>query len=217
MPDSGPASSGDRPGWSGYYRATADRPPRRTVSTALAALSRRPARRPGPAVDRAVDLGCGGGRDTAALLDAGCAVLAIDRAEEAGAALRARFPAAWQDGRLTFRRADFSDGGLDLPAACLVNAGFCLPSCPPERFGDLWSAIAAAVVPGGLFAGHLYGPNDSWARRGDRLTIHDRGAAEALLADWDLLLFEEEETDSVTPRGESKHWHIFHIVARKPA
>ena len=26
---------------------------------------------------------------------------------------------------------------------------------------------------------------------------------------------EEEEDDSVTPRGTPKHWHIFHIVARK--
>ncbi len=213
MPDSGPAAAKAPSGWAGYYRTTADRPPRRTVLTALAEL-RRP---PGPVPAQAVDLGCGGGRDTAALLDAGCAVLAIDRAAEAGAALRARFPAAWQEGRLTFRRADFSSGGLDLPAACLVNAGFCLPSCPPDRFGGLWSAIAEAVVPGGFFAGHLYGPNDSWARRGDRLTIHDRGTVEALLKDWEPLLFEEEETDSVTPRGEAKHWHIFHIVAGKPA
>jgi hypothetical protein len=26
----------------------------------------------------------------------------------------------------------------------------------------------------------------------------------------------EEEDDTVTPRGKAKHWHIFHIVARKP-
>jgi hypothetical protein len=28
-------------------------------------------------------------------------------------------------------------------------------------------------------------------------------------------MFEEEEADSTTPRGKPKHWHIFHIVARK--
>jgi len=28
-------------------------------------------------------------------------------------------------------------------------------------------------------------------------------------------MFEEEEHDGFTPRGKLKHWHIFHIVARK--
>ena len=214
MPDSGPAASGDRSGWSGYYQRTADRPPRRTTLTALAALSRR---LPGPASAPAVDLGCGGGRDTAALLDAGCTVLALDRAPEAASALQSRFPAAWDNGQLTFRRADFARDRLDLPAACLVNASFCLPACPPDRFESLWSRIARAVVPAGLFAGHFFGPNDSWARRGDGLTIHGRNDIGSLLCGWKPLLIEEEETDSITPRGEAKHWHIFHIVAGKPA
>lgn len=216
MPDSAPAASGGHAGWAGYYRQTADRPPRRTTLTALAALSDR-AGRPGPVSAPAVDLGCGAGRDTAAMLDAGCTVLALDRAPEAESALQSRFPAAWSGGRLTFRRADFAGDRLDLPAACLVNASFCLPACPPDRFGALWSRIARAVAPGGLFAGHLYGPNDNWAARGDGLTIHSRNGIDALLADWEPLLIEEEETDSVTPRGEAKHWHIFHIVAGKPA
>jgi hypothetical protein len=28
-------------------------------------------------------------------------------------------------------------------------------------------------------------------------------------------MLDEEETDAVTPRGQTKHWHIFHVVARK--
>ncbi len=213
MPASGRAAAETRPDWPGYYAATADRPPRRTTLTALAA------RRGGPdsASALAVDLGCGGGRDTVALLEAGLTVLALDRAPEAGTALQARFPAAWDRGQLTFRRADLSAADLGLPPSGLVNASFCLPLCPPDRFDGLWVQIARAVVPGGLFAGHLFGPNDSWARRGDGLTIHGRSDVDALLADWKPLLIEEEESDAVTPRGEAKHWHIFHIVARKRA
>ena len=30
-----------------------------------------------------------------------------------------------------------------------------------------------------------------------------------------LSVIEEEEEDSVTPRGTAKHWHIFHVVAKK--
>ncbi len=213
MPDSGPAAHEADSGWSGYYEITAGRPPRRTTLTALAELPVAS----GPLPAHAVDLGCGGGRDTAPLLEAGCTVLALDRAIEAGTVLQDRFPAAWDCGQLTFRRADFARDGLDLPSTCLVNASFCLPACPPDRFGGLWSQIARTIVPGGLFAGHLFGPNDSWAQRGNSLSFHDRGDVDALVAGWEPLLVEEEETDSVTPRGEAKHWHIFHIVARKPA
>ena len=46
--------------------------------------------------------------------------------------------------------------------------------------------------------------------------MHGRDAACALLAGWTVEMFEEEETDAVTPRGEAKHWHIFHVVARTP-
>jgi len=208
-----PAKDPLSPGWAPYYETTAHRPPRQTTLTALAALPKHTTK----GVARAIDLGAGGGRDTAPMLDAGLTVLAIDAAAEAGVALEQRFPEAWRDGRLAFRVADFAHDALDLPPATLINASFCLPMCPPDRFDDLWATIDAALARGGLFAGHLYGPNDSWARRGDGLTIHTREKAEALFAGWTLLLFEEEESDSVTPKGTPKHWHVFHIVARKPA
>ena len=48
------------------------------------------------------------------------------------------------------------------------------------------------------------------------ITFFTRQEAEALLASLDVEMFEEEEDDSFTPRGTQKHWHIFHIVARKP-
>ena len=48
-----------------------------------------------------------------------------------------------------------------------------------------------------------------------------RGAAATVvlgpgMADLVVEHFREEEDDSVTPRGTPKHWHIYHIVARKP-
>ena len=48
------------------------------------------------------------------------------------------------------------------------------------------------------------------------MTFVSREEALALLAGLDVEMFDEEEADGVTPRGNAKHWHIFHIVARKP-
>ena len=47
------------------------------------------------------------------------------------------------------------------------------------------------------------------------LTFHTRAEVDTLLADWEVELLGEEEDDSVTPRGTEKHWHIWHIVARR--
>ena len=89
-----------------------------------------------------------------------------------------------------------------------------LPLCLPEQFPALWRRILVSLKPGGRFSGQLYGDRDSWAGR-PGLTHLDRSAAERLLRDLRVELFEEEETDSVTPRGKPKHWHIFHIVAQR--
>jgi len=47
------------------------------------------------------------------------------------------------------------------------------------------------------------------------MTFHNRTEVESLLAGFEVERLDEEEDDSVTPRGEAKHWHIFHIVARR--
>ena len=72
-----------------------------------------------------------------------------------------------------------------------------------------------SLRPGGRFAGQLFGERDSWAVRAG-MTFHSREQAEARLAGFEVELFDEEEDDSTTVRGEAKHWHIFHVVVRKP-
>jgi hypothetical protein len=113
---------------------------------------------------------------------------------------------------LTTCVARFEDAAW--PEADLVNASFTLPLCPPERFPALWRKIGDSLVPGGRFAGQLYGDRDSWAGN-PGMTHFGRAAALDLLAGFEVEMFEEEESDAVTPRGEPKHWHIFHVVARR--
>jgi len=189
--------------WTEYYERTAGRPPRRTL---LAALQRF-----GPGAGRrAVDLGCGDGRDTVALLAAGWRVLAIDAEPAAIERLSARDlpPGA----ALETRCARFEDaewGEVDL-----VNASFALPLVPPERFPALWAKISSSLAPGARFSGQLFGERDGW--RGEKaITFLSRAEAEPLFAGFAVELFEEEETDAATPYGKRKHWHLFHIVARK--
>jgi len=193
--------------WDCYYRHTAGRPPRATLLSALAAL--------GPGARRiAVDLGCGDGRDAIELLRRGWVVFGVDSAEAAVAGLagRADLPPG---AALATCLGRLEDTAWPRPVA-LVNASFSLPMAGPEQLAGTWDRIRASLVPGGVFAGQLFGDRDSFAGR-KGLACVTEAQARRMLAGWELLHFEEEEADSTTPFGKRKHWHLFHVVARLPA
>ncbi len=189
--------------WRAYYDGVAGRPPRPTLIEALDRFGSNPG--------RAVDLGCGDGRDTIELLRRGWLVTAIDAEPEALARLVARADLP-PDGVLSTRCTRFEEAVW--PIGDLVNASFVLPLCPPAMFPALWTKIADSLRPGGRFAGQFYGPRDGWADDA-AMTIVTEAQARGLLDAYAIERFTEEETDSVTPRGKPKHWHIFHVVARK--
>jgi len=192
---------GDR--WSQYYDVMAGTPPRDTL---LAVLERF------DASGFAIDLGCGEGRDTVELLRRGWQVLAIDGTEEAIARLLQREDLPYPE-RLTTQVARFDQ--VQLPPADLINASYSLPFCFPVDFPALWQQIETTLKPGGRFAGQLFGDRDSWAAISTH-THHTRAQVEALLQNFEVELLDEEEKDAVTALNEAKHWHLFHIIARKP-
>lgn len=195
--------------WAAYYRKTGLRPPRETLLFALDRFDEE--LRPG---DRrfAIDLGCGNGRDTIELLRRGWQVYAVDAEASAieGLTTRSDLPPGV---RIEGVVARFED--VELPAADLVNSSFALPLVPPQVFPDLWDRILVAVRSGGRISCQLYGDRDSWVGR-PGITFFTREGVDALLEPLDIEYFREEEDDSTTPRGTPKHWHIFHIVARRP-
>lgn len=184
-----------------YLDATKGRPPRDTL---LMALDR--ATEPG----FAVDLGCGDGRDTVEMLRRGWRVLAIDSEPEAIARLEARGDLENRE-NLTTLCAKMEDAKW--PEADLVNSSFALPFVPPERFPLLWQRVIESIRVGGRFAGQFFGPNDDWAGTG--ITVVTRGALDAFFAAFEFERLDEENADGTTGPSPRKHWHIFHVVARK--
>lgn len=197
----------DSEGWAAYYVKTGSRPPRPTLLFALDRFDR-----VSSDGDRlAVDLGSGGGRDVIEMLRRGWRVIAIDAEAEAAAALRARddLPAG-----AVLETCVSSFEGAAWPECDLVNSSFALPLCAPDAFEAVWEKITNSLKEGGRFSGQLYGTRDSWAGR-TGMTFHTHAEVEALLSGFEVEFLDEEEDDSVTPRGEAKHWHVFHIVARR--
>lgn len=193
-------------GWAAYYAKLKDRPPRHTATFAA-----RRFKEPG----YAVDLGCGAGRDALPLLAQAWRVLAIDKEPDAIAALLAVTPPSLRE-KLETCNAQFEDAEWDGPD--LIISSFALPLTPKPAFPALWAKIWTSLKPGGRFAGQIYGERDTWAREGgpDGLIAFSRAECLNLLDGQRIEVFEEEEHPGLTPRGRSKHWHIFHIVAQKP-
>jgi len=182
----------------GRYFAVAGDDPRQTLLEALARFA---------APGLAVDLGAGTGRDTAELLRRGWRVVAIDH--EAEAVERLRTLGAGPE--LEVLQARFEEA--DWPPCELVNASFALPFCPPEAFPALWEKIITSIRPGGRFCGQLFGDHDDWA--GSGVVVQTRDELGALLAPFDVEFLDEFDGDGSTAVGTRKHWHVYHLVARK--
>lgn len=194
--------------WPAYFACMLGKPARETLVKALELFERE---RLAESARVAADLGCGEGRDTLELLARGWTVHAQDGHPEAIGLLLPRVKPE-QRARLTTEVADFTRARW--PDCTLLNASFCLPFCPPAEFPGLWSRIVASVRPGGRFAGQLFGDRDTWASLPDR-THHRRGRLDALFEQFNLELLQEDEKDDTDCHGNPKHWHVFHIVARK--
>lgn len=192
--------------WPGYFRTMLGKPPRETLVRALEIFDRQPA--PGRL---AVDLGCGEGRDTLELLRRGWRVVALDGHPMAIELLMSRVPPD-QKPLLEARVEPFERSTW--PRCQLFNCSYALPFCEPSGFAGLWSRVTASIEPGGLFAGQLFGERDAWAILPDR-THHRRSELDGLFEGFLIEQLIEEERDDVTVEGEPKHWHIFHVVARK--
>ena len=88
-----------------------------------------------------------------------------------------------------------------------------MPFCSPDLFPAVWDRIVGSLVPGGRFAGQLFGVRDEWARTG--IIVHTRAEVEALLEAFEVERLQEFEGESTTAIGKLKQWHLFHVVARK--
>lgn len=192
--------------WSDYYKAVTNRPPRETLLTALTNFEGENTTTTGTSID----LGCGSGRDTVELLRRGWKVIAIDAQEEAFERLKNYC------GSVTLLETRISRfENIDLPSGVdLINASFSLPFCEPQSFPQLWNKIFSSLISGGRFCGQLFGDRDSWA--GDsKMNFHTLSDINLLLKDFAVELLKEVDHPGRTALGDEKHWHIFHIVARK--
>ncbi len=159
----------------------------------------------------AVDLGCGGGADTRSLLVRGWRVVAVDAEPHARMALLEHTPDVYRD-HLEIRIGTFEE--VDLPPADLVYAQFSLPFAG-DRLGPSVRNALAAVVPGGAFVGQFIAAEDDWASD-PNVAVVDRPWITETFAPFSTLEIDERKHHGPGGAdGATKHWHFFHVRARR--
>lgn len=159
----------------------------------------------------AIDLGCGAGRDTIALLKYNWNVLAIDK-EDTEAIINEQLSKEEQR-RFKFLKSVF--GEMNLPKANLIVANFSLPFSKKEYFNLIWNKINNSLLKGGYFVGNFFGRKDSWIKHKKHLIFLSENEVKDLFTDFELIQFNEIEKDAKIASGEEKHWHIYDVIAKK--
>jgi trans-aconitate methyltransferase len=196
--------------WNEYNAHQWGRAPRASL---LHALEAAPDAGPGPSARVAIDVGCGEGVEVTALLEQGWTVHAVDGEAAALARLADRTAAEHTD-RLHLHPLQYADVDR-LPAADLIHSSYALPYCPPEHFDRVWSAVRGALRPGGVLACQLFGPHDDAFGEPD-VTFHSEDAVRRLVDGLEVVRWVEEDGEGPSFTG-PRHWHVFHVVARRPA
>jgi SAM-dependent methyltransferase len=193
---------------SNYYKKVRGNPPRPTTVFGL----ERAASQGILAADVAIDLGCGEGRDLAAMLKHPWTVWAYDIQPEAVELVQSRFPGE-NHSRLHVERGDLAT--LKLPMNHFVNASFSLPFVAQSEFFATWASIESSLKPGGHFAGQLFGEREEGWDYLEKFSRVEKNRLPELFANFDILHLDEIDGPGVDASGHKKYWHVFNIVARK--
>lgn len=186
--------------WSGYYDATRAKPPRPLLVKALGYVAEK---------GKALDLGAGALNDTRYLLDQGFEVVAVDKSPQVQDEAK-----SISSDKLHVQISSFEDFIFPENTFDLVSAMFALPFTLPENFNKVFFSLIQSLKKGGVFCGQFFGTRDGWASE-PKMTFHSEEQVKTLLNGLEILYFNEEEKDGKTARGDAKHWHVFHVIARK--
>ena len=186
-----------------YYEKTKNALPHENVEEFLKIENKR---------GKAIDIGCGAGRDTVFLIKNNWNVLAIDR-EDTKEIISGKLNAE-ELKRFRFIKQDFEN--IKLEENDLVVANFSIPFCNRNDFNELWNKIVGSISEEGYFVGNFFGLNDSWVNIKERVVFLSKEQVLELFKDsFEIIKFQEIEKDEKTALGNMKHWHIYEIIAKK--
>lgn len=185
-----------------FYKATKDAKQHKNVQWLIEEMCLLPG--------KAIDLGCGTGRDSKFLLKNGWNVTAVDSNN-----VEKFFENLTSDEKSRFKFVQNTFEEFLFVPCDLVVANYSIWFCDKDYFKNLWEDIIKNLRKDGYFVGTFLGPNDSWAKEMTRYSVHSKNNVEALFEDFEIIFFKEVDADGTTATGKNKHWNTFTVIAKK--
>lgn len=188
--------------WETYAKVHANRKPREQLVRAVSLCTTK---------DSALDLGAGTLVESTYLLEAGFAhVTAVDSSPQSK-----EFATYINAENFSLINESFNNFTFETNIYDLINAQYALPFHGQKDFDIFINQIIQSLKPEGVFVGQLFGDRDEWNKPDTKLAFQTKEEAQKLLSPLELIEFIEEEKEGTTAAGATKHWHVFHFIARK--
>ena len=185
-----------------YYENTKSAPPYKNVERFIELEKR---------TGKAIDLGCGTGRDTTYLIKNGWSVLAIDQ-NDTSKIIKEKLTEE-ELSKFRFLKQNFEN--IKLEKCDLIVANYSIPFCDKEHFKELWNKIVDSINEDGYFVGNLFGNNDDWKKRNLDYVFLSENEVRDLFKNFEIIALKEIEKDGKTGLNTIKHWHLYTIIAKK--
>lgn len=156
--------------------------------------------------NKAVDLGCGAGNDTAFLLEKGFEVTAIDQEEQVKEIIENK---EFNKEKLKIIIDDFSK--IEISNIDLLLANYSI-FFVKNNFDEFVKRALNNINSKGFFVGNFLGKEDSW---NNTKTTLDKEEVLNYFKDYEILYFSEEKFQKDTATGKSKFWHVYNMIAQK--
>ena len=160
---------------------------------------------------KAIDIGCGAGRDTAFLIKNNWEVVAIDK-EDVLEYIDKKITKE-EIKRLKFIKGEFENVLLEKNKLVVANNSIIF--CSKKHFKNVWNNIVNSIEENGYFIGTFLGEKDSWKESRDKMKFFKKSEVLELFNEFQIIEFQEIEMDKETAIGEFKHWHIYAVIAKK--
>ncbi len=188
-------------GWLKYFENTKSYPPAPLLVKAMEYVKVK---------NKAIDIGGGGTlKDTQYLLSQGFETTIIDKEKVVEDAVQ-----HVKSNKLKFFLTDFADFHFPQNEYDVAAAIYSLPFIHSSKFVGVFEGIKKSLVKNGIFCGQFFGNRDEW-HLNKKLTFVTKEEAQSMLADMNVILFDEKEFEGKTADGHRKHWHVFDIIAKK--
>ncbi len=191
-----------------YYQSTQHREMRPELKFALSQVH---------SGKTAIDCGCGAGANIKHLRAAGFTVYAFDNDDCSIQLCRQQYN---NDSEVHLSLESF--GSYQYPCSSLILADASLFFCPLDEIDLFAKKMSISLESNGIFCGGFLGARDTMANGNGKTSnywgkvlVLNESRIRDLLSNFNILKWTELETEGLTPTGETHHWHMHNIVAKR--